>query len=268
MAAVLVLAACGGGGDDDDGAASDATTTSTVAGDVAGEVGTTTTVSGDDGTTTTAAASTDGAAPSPAVAAPTADSPAPLAPGTYRYRQSGEIKAGPQSYPIPPEGTSEVEPATAEGTQLVRRYIDPEQSPAETRLRFDAAAISMTEVASGGGPAGFRCTFDPPLVLVAWPPTVGHTASGSTSCQNVDVTYETRITGRTPVTIDGATYEAFVMESTITTTGDFESTTRQVDHFVAELRMSTHTENDIQGTYQAFQFSGHTVADLVSAVPA
>jgi len=266
---LVVAAACGGGGDDDDVAEDDlpATTTTVAEAEAEGSTTTaavaasTTTAATGDGPATTVAASGGAAAPQEVAG------PAPLAPGTYHYRQTGEIKAGPQTYPFPPEGTAEVEPADADGTQLVRRFIDPEQPPIETRIRFDRAGILLVETSGGGGPTGFRCTFDPPLTLVAWPPTVGHTASGEADCENVHITYEVRITGQVPVTIDGATYEAFVMESTVTTTGDLESTSEQLDHFVAELRQSVHTESTSEGTFRGVQFSATSTSDLVSATP-
>jgi hypothetical protein len=274
LAALLVLAACGGGDDDSEEEAPRDTTTTVVDSD--GDPETSTTVagsSGDDSAATTSVAA--GESPptttilggTDAVPAQASEAPQPIAPGTYRYRQTGRTTAGPQTYDAPPEGKAVIDPPSAEGTQAAHRYIDPEGQPADAYFLFAPDGIFLYETVITMGPTTINCVFEPALATPAWPPTVGGTSSASADCGSFTTNVTTKITGRTPVSIDGASYEAYVIETVITTEGDVVMTSRQVDHFVAELRLSTHTETESDGTYQGFDFASSGTSDLVSAIP-
>ena len=267
IALVLVLAACGGGGDDDTKTASPSTTaSSTSTSSAADDDGTTTTAAPAASTATTAAPAAAGGAASATPAAGSA-APAPLAPGTYRYRQEGSTKVGTDSYDTPPEGTSVVDAAKADGTQVHRRYIDPKGKSSDVTMRFGADGIFILDTVLRTGQAEVRCTFDPPLASPAWPPAIGAKSSGRGACGSFATDVATEITEARTVTLEGKTYDAFVVESTITTTGQFESTSHQVDWFVPELRMSTHTETDSTGSFGAFTFESSGTSDLLSATP-
>lgn len=273
-ALVLVLAACGGGGGDDatDASSSEEESTTTTTAAVPGEDGTTS-------TTTDAAADADAAAspsttatpagePAAGTAAPSSAAPAPLAPGTYRYRQSGSAKVGTETYDAPPEGKLVADAHSADGKQVLHRYIDPDGEPNDSTVRFGADGMFILDTLLRMGEAEIRCTFDPPLAAPPWPPTVGATSSGHGDCGtafSTDVT--TEITEARTVDLDGRTYDAVVVRSVITTSGQFESKTDQVDWFVPELRMSVHTEQDASGRFGTFTFESHGVSDLLSATP-
>ena len=265
----LVLAACGGGGggDEPEAASSDSPTSTTA-----------TAADADESTTsTTAAATAAGEAPSTTAApsagqaasasAPASAGPTPLAPGTYHYRQEGSTKVGADSYDSPPEGTSVVDAPNADGTQVVHRYIDPEGKPSDATMRFGPDGIFMLETVVRAGGTEVRCTFDPPLATPAWPPTVGATSSGHGECGSFTTDVKSEITEARSVTLDGRTYDAVVVRSTITTTGQFQSTSNQVDWFVPELRLSTHTETTSKGSFGAFTFESTGSSDLLSATP-
>ena len=270
----LVLAACGGGGGggDPEAASSDDSPTTTT---------TTTAAAGDEPTTSTTAApaaapdegETPGTTAAPAAgaaasaSAPASAGPTPLAPGTYHYRQTGSTKVGADSYESPPEGTSEVDPPNADGTQVVHRYIDPEGKPSDATMRFGPDGIFMLETVVRAGGTEVRCTFDPPLATPAWPPTVGATSSGHGECGSFTTDVTSEITETRSVTLDGRTYDAVVVRSTITTSGQFESTSSQVDWFVPELRMSAHSETTSKGSFGAFTFESAGSSDLLSATP-
>lgn len=265
----LVLAACGGGGGGDPEAASSgssSTTTSTTS-DATDE--STTSTSATPGTTgdapgTTAAPSAGAAA---SAAAPASAGPTPLAPGTYHYRQTGSTKVGADSYESPPEGTSVADPPNADGTQVIHRYIDPEGKPSDATMRFGPDGIFMLETVVRAGGTEVRCTFDPPLATPAWPPTVGATSSGHGECGAFTTDVTSEITETRTVTLDGRSYDAVVVRSTITTSGQFESTSSQVDWFVPELRLSTHSETTSKGSFGAFTFESAGTSDLLSATP-
>lgn len=263
---VVVLAACGGG--DDDKTSADAVTTSTTAAGsttVATDGSTATTAASAGATTTTSKQSTP--ATTNAAPAPKGGGPAPLAPGTYRYRQQGSATAGTQKYDSPKDGTLVAKAAGADGKQLLQRYIDPKGEPSDVTMRFGADGMFMLETVLRTGGQEVRCTFDDPMPAPSWPPAVGKTASGHANCGSFQLDATSKITGTKPVTIDGAGYTAYIIESTSKTTGNVTSTGTQTDWFVPELRMATHTETTLKGSFGTFAFSSEGSADLVSAKP-
>jgi hypothetical protein len=264
LAAVLVLAACGGGGD---ATTSAERTTSTTRSTAEGKAVTTTEPGVDAVTTTVAGRSTTTTSATRTAAAASAHGPAPLAPGTYHYRQSGTASGGGQSFDSPPEGTMVVKPAEADGAQLLQRYIDPKGDPQDVRMRFGDEGMFILEMVLRMGGNEVRCTFDAPVPSPAWPPAEGKTSKGHGSCGSFEIDVDDVITGTHPVTLDGASYTAFVVESTIKTTGSVTSTSHQTDWFVPELRMATHSETDTQGSFGAVSFTSRSTSDLLSATP-
>lgn len=265
---LLVLAACGGGGGSNEETAGDVTTTTTTAKGtvpVTASTSDSATVDGGSPSTTTAEATPTTAAPAGAPA--TAEGPAPVPPGTYRYKQSGSATVGAQKYDSPPEGTMVVKPAAGDGTQLLQRYIDPKGDPTDTTMQFrpDGMFILQTVLRQGG--QEIKCTFGRGVPAPTWPPKVGATGEGHGDCGSFQTEITGSITGTKPVTVDGTAYTAYVVESTITTTGQVESKSNQVDWFVPELRLSTHTESSGKGKFGTFEFSSSGTSDLVSAKP-
>ena len=267
---VLVLAACGGGGGGGDDATSasssedDTTTTSTAAETADGS--STTTSAAPAASPSTTATPTDASAVESA--APGSAAPAPLPAGTYRYRQSGSAKVGTETYDAPPEGKLVADAAGADGKQVLHRYIDPNGEPSDSTMRFGADGMFILDTLVRMGETEIRCTFEPPLAAPPWPPTVGATSSGHGDCGSMfstDVASE--ITEARTVDLDGRTYDAVVVRSVITTTGQFESKTDQVDWFVPELRMSVHTEQEMTGRFGTFTFESSGTSDLLSATP-
>lgn len=271
IAVAMTFAACGGGGDEggDAAATSDesTSTTTTVADgeapvDVSSNVSTEVGAAGGATTTPTASAgaSNDAAAPEA--------TPTPLAPGTYRFRQEGSGSGGGQSFDFPDEGKVVVDAANADGTQMTHRYVDPNGEPSDSLLRFGADGMFLLRTTQRQGQNEISCTFDPPLPMPSWPPTVGGTHEGKAACDGgITVEVTGSITGTREIEIDGARHEAFVADSTITTKGPFTSTTHQVDWFVPELRLSVHTESDTTGKFGEITFEASSVTDLLSAKP-
>lgn len=273
-ALLLVLAACGGGGDDDDTATgeSDAVTSTTAAPDDETSDGAT---DAGDGVTTTQPATDGPASPSTTVAAtggtdasPAAAGPQPIAAGTYRYKQSGRASGGGQTRETPPEGRAVVDAPAADGTQVVHRYIDPDGEPQDTTFRFGADGMFILKTVIRQGGAEISCTFDPPVATPPWPPTVGATYGGTGECGAFTVSVDGKVTGTRTVALDGRSYDAFVLESSIATEGQFESNSTQVDWFVPELRLSAHTETNSTGKFGQVSFESSGTSDLISAVPA
>lgn len=270
IAALMVLAACSGGGGSDKAATTKAdksTTTTTAATETtttaaAKGPSTTTTVAPSGASTATTAATTPGAPAKSTVAGPK-----PLAKGTYRYTQTGGGSAGPQKYDSPPEGTMVVDAAAADGTQVSHRYLDPKGDPNDTKMRFGSDGMFVIETTLRQGGQEIRCTFDKPLAAPPWPVKVGDSTTGHANCGSFQVDISGKVTSTKPVTVDGTSYTAYVLSSTITMTGQVTAKGTQVDWFVPELRMSTHTESNTKGSFGNIQFSSAGTADLVSAKP-
>jgi len=262
---LVVVAACGGGGSDaktDDATGSTTSTTargSTTTSSAAAASGSSATTSAPGATTTTTVARS--AKPA------TTTGPAPIPAGTYLYKQSGSSTVGTQSYDTPPEGKLVAKPASADGKQLLQRYIDPKGEPSDVDMQFGPDGIFMIDTVLRQGGQEIRCTFDEPMPTPPWPPKVGAGAKGHAKCQGFDTDVVSSITGTKPVTVDGVSYTAFIIESTTTTTGALVSKSTQTDWFIPELRMSAHTETKSDGSYGTFKFSAHGSSDLVSAKP-
>lgn len=267
---LLVAASCGGGGGDDSGAdtAAGSSTTTTAAGATGAATSTTAATPGTAEVTTTATVKPSATTVTTnGDAAPTG--PAPVPAGTYRYKQTGSSTAGTQRYDAPAEGTMVAKAAGGDGTQLLQRYIDPKGDPSDAVMQFRADGMFLIQTVFRQGGQETKCTFGKGVPSPSWPPTVGAKASGRGTCDNfnlvIDIT--SSITGTKPVSIDGASYTAYVVESTIKTSGQLTSEAKQIDWFVAELRLSTHTEQSSKGKFGTFDFSSQGTADLVSAKP-
>jgi hypothetical protein len=286
LALALTAVACGGDDDDDgaSGSSSSAVVGNTSSAPPDGSSDTTvgvpdTLVGGTDttagGAATTRRGSTATTSP-PATPAPTAAPgvapPAPAAAGTYRYRQSGSAKVGNgQPSPAPGEGTLKVDAADGAGNQVFHRYLDPNGQPSDTFLAFRPDGVFLTKqilrLAAAGQNFEFTCTFNPPVASPPWPPAVGATFSGKGECGRFTADVSGRISGTRAVQLDGATIETFVIETTVTTSGQLTSTSRLVDWYSKAHRLQVHTESHQEGTYGPFRFTSDLTADLISGRP-
>jgi hypothetical protein len=264
---LLVVAACGGGGSKTE-TAGDTTTTTTTAEPVHATAESTATTAG---ATPTTAASGGVATPTAAASAPTAaaasSAPAPVPPGTYHYRQSGSATAGGQTYDSPPEGTMVVDAAAADGKQVLHRYIDPEGDPSDVVMLFAGDGMFMLEMTLRQGGQEIHCSFGK-MPSPTWPPKVGVSSTGHGDCGTtfqLDIT--THITGTKHVTVDGVEHTAYIVESATKISGQVTGEGTQLDWFVPELRLATHTETTQKGTFGTFEFSSSGTSDLVSAKP-
>ncbi len=101
-----------------------------------------------------------------------------------------------------------------------------------------------------------------------WPP-VGVTFTGHGDRGNFTVDVSGRITGSRSVTLaDGTAVAAVVIDSSITTHGQVESSVTETDWFAPSLRLSVHTETRGGGTYGFVSYRTDMTADLESARPA
>jgi hypothetical protein len=267
LGALLVataLVGCGGGSDDDDdrGSAARSSTTTTPE-EAAGASPTTAATAAPGGGPTTTTASAAPATDAPADAPPADDDPF-VAPGTYRYRQTGSATAGTQTFDSPPEGTLVVDAPEGE-RQTFHRYVDPDGEASDVVIEISAGVVHLVETVLRQGGQEVRCTFDPPMPTVE---EVGATSTGHGECGELfDVDIEVRATGTTTVQLDGRSFDALVTETITTTSGQLESETRALDHVLLDLGIPAHTESKSSGTFGTFTFSGEGTSDLVSTEP-
>ena len=197
--------------------------------------------------------------------------PVPAAPGTYTEDQSGGITTTPSLYSAnePPQGTLVVDPAQANGTQVEHRYVEQGNQPANTTSQYLASGPVILSTTEGSGAQGVSCTFNPPIAAPPWPPAVGKTFSSRGDCGNgTTVTVQGRISGSQTTTLkDGETFTVWVIDSTISMSGQITASGTQVDWYAPSLRLPTHEQVDVKGTYSGVQFTLHSVSDLVSSHP-
>jgi hypothetical protein len=190
--------------------------------------------------------------------------------GTYRYRQSGTNTAGATSMAVPPEGTLRVDPPSG-STQVWHRATDPNQPPSDTTLQFRPDGMWITSqiqrVTVAGQTSQFSCGFPTPMPAPPWPPTVGANFTGHGDCGTFTVDVTGRITSTRTVTLDGISVPVFIIESSLTTHGQVQSSATETDWFSPALRLAVHTETHGSGTYGIVSYRTDTVADLESTKP-
>jgi hypothetical protein len=266
------LTACGGGGKKTSATRRATTTTSEAAttSTQPAAASTTTTAGGRGGATTTTARTGGSTA---ATAPPTGSAgPAPAAPGKYRYKQTGKTTVGNNASNVPPEGTAVIDPAKADGSQVVHRVVDADRSSTDSTFLFKPEGIFLksTAMQSGSGfqSVTFTCTFNPPVPAPPWPPTVGATFAGKADCGNFTTEVKGKIDGTRKATVDGAPVDVFVATIAIVTHGQLESSGTEVQWFAPSTRLIVHTEGHTKGSYGPFGFGSDVTSDLVSAKPA
>jgi hypothetical protein len=173
---------------------------------------------------------------------------------------------------VPGEGTLRVDPASG-STQLWHRANDPRQPPSDTTLQFRPDGMLVTSqvqrVTFGGQTFVFTCTFPTPVPAPPWPPNVGVTFTGHGDWGNFTVDVSGRIAGSRSATLpDGTAVPVVVIDSSLTTHGQVESSAAETDWFAPSLRLSVHTETHGSGTYGFVSYRTDMTADLESARPA
>jgi len=168
----------------------------------------------------------------------------------------------------PPQGTLVVDPAQSDGTQIWHRYIDTKNPPANTEMQFRSNGpfiLSATEASPQGNTT---CTFSPPIAAPPWPPASGDTFSSLGNCGSFTVSVQGRIAGSQSMTLkDGETMTVWVIDSTLSISGQVTGSGTQVDWYSPIARLPLHEQIDMSGTYQGINFKLHSVSDLVSIHP-
>ena len=141
-------------------------------------------------------------------------------------------------------------------------------SSADITYAFRNDGPFITDVSMRDQGLQFTCHFDPPVPAPPWPATDGKTITGHASCGQITVDVSGRITSHRSSSSTGATIEVVVVETTLTTHGQVESTTNDIQWWAPSLRLPVHSESKTDGRFGAFGFSSNVTTDLKSARPA
>lgn len=254
-----------------DQAAGSVTTSSSASGSAAGSSGT----SGSGGSSKSPSSpAASGPAPSAkgGVSSPQAPSgPTPTAPGTYRYSQSGGFTALGSTHNVPAQGTIVVDAASSQGAgswmQVWHSYIDPTQPPSDTTFSISPSGFAIaSEVIRMQGQT-FTCTFAPPMLVVNWPPTVGHQFSGSANCGSFTVQASGSISGTQQTSVGGSTVTAYVVTTNATTTGSVSASSTETDWLDPVHKLDIRQQTQEKGTYQGIAFESDVTRTLISTQP-
>lgn len=203
-------------------------------------------------------------------AAPASASNAPLAPatpGTYQQSQQGSTTFGSTTLTPPPNAPLVVGPPDSNGIEIWKDYTDGNQPPQETSVQYRRTGpfILSTTVMTPQGNA--TCTFNPAIPAPTWPPAVGDSFQTSGNCGNFTVSISGRITGSRTVQLDGQSFQAWVVDASLSTKGQVDATGTQEDWYSPALRLPLYQNSTIQGTYGLFSFHSQLTTRLESIKP-
>lgn len=202
---------------------------------------------------------------------PASTGPAPIAPGTYTYDQTGSQTISGFHSSVPPTSTLVVHPAKANGRQTSRMSSGDKQPPSDQTVLFNRKGmflISQVErVAIPGRTETIRCTFHPGVPYPPWPVEVGQKVHAHTDCGQVKVTATGSVVGRRTATIGGKTLTVYVINTTLTTSGQASSTSHDTEWFSPDLRLSVRDTGTITGKFGPFSFNGTFTRTLSSTTP-
>jgi len=265
-ALALVFTACGGDkGKDVKTSApkrtttTESTTDNSLSTDVEASTGTTA-----KGGSATTAKGTTGATAKPQGPAPTSDpnaAPAPAAPGTYDYAQSGSTNRG----QVPPRGTLRV----SAGQVFTRDTGDGNSS--DIYMNFRSNGPFITKVVVNAPPMNpIACTFGSPVPAPPWPPTTGRSFSGHATCDNgYTADFSGSITGHGSDTVAGTAYETVIVASTLHILGpSIDITVHDTQHWAPALRVPTYSYEKVSGTGPfGVQIAGEVTSTLLNSAP-
>lgn len=218
-----------------------------------------------------AASRSGSSAKAPASAPQGPSGPTPTTPGTYRYTQSGSFTALNSTQNVPAQGTIVVDAAAPQGagswTQVWHSYVDPNQPPSDTTFSITPSGVAIvSEVIRMGGQT-FTCTFATPLLVVDWPPTVGHQFSGSANCGSFTVQASGSISGTQQTSVGGSPVTAYVVTTNVTTSGSVSSTSTETDWLDPVHNLDVRQQSQEKGTYQGIAFQSQVTRTLTSTQP-
>lgn len=146
----------------------------------------------------------------------------------------------------------EVRTETSSGTQT------------DTR-RYSSDLIELLETDQSSGAISFGGALDPALVLAQWSMQVGDSwTHQGTVGDGTTVEGNFEVTGTDVVTVAGVDRACWIIESTVTFTGDVDGRDDERACWILEMGMTGWSVRDSQGTYNGISFDIHTEARLTA----
>jgi hypothetical protein len=192
----------------------------------------------------------------------------PTQPGKYHITVDGTQKVGAQSGDMPDE-TLEVKPPNG-AVQTHVTTSDDGSSRMELELEFRGDGVYIRRISTSQQGVSKTFVFDPPALTAPASATPGQKWSWSSTSDDG----KTALKGEfevletdARVTIGGQEISTYKLRSVITTSGDIESQSIEMQWISAEHRLIVKTEGTSSGTFGPFSFSSEYRTQLDSLTP-
>ncbi|MEY2567363.1 MAG: hypothetical protein QOE35_1892 [Actinomycetota bacterium] len=273
LTAILLLGACGGKSNKDVAARDKGSTTtsemttSTEAG-AAGGGGATTTAAGKTATTKKSGTSAGGggSASQPA----TANGVKATAPGSYTYKVNGTMAVGPApagGSPQPVNTTSTMKVDPLQGTDQ-HSSQSSQNGGSETLLRYQGDGVYLVDLKLTGQ-ISKEFKLEPPGLAFPQPAAMGRTWSWTAKSTDgaTSVKSDFKILRTETIAIGSEQVPTVVVEATVTTSGDINSTSKRTMWTSEAYRLIVRQDEKLDGTYSGFKFTADTSSVLQSTKP-
>lgn len=205
---------------------------------------------------------------------PASGDPAPAVSGTYLYKQSGTQSAAGYSQAPPASGTEVIDAKVAGAggwEQTWHQYASSQAPPDDITYLFSRSGVAVVSevlrIQAFGGTSTYTCTMSSPVLIIDWPVEVGYRFAGTGNCGSFTISISGQIAGTHAAQLDGSTTPTYVVESTVTTKGQIDSTTDETDWIDVTRSLIVHSDATTKGTYGSFSFQSQLTRDLESATP-
>jgi hypothetical protein len=181
-------------------------------------------------------------------------------PGTYRVTVTGTTSLNGQTQPVPPNGSYTI-------TQLNDTDQD-ESGDFALRVRWAPGSASLLSLKLSAANKEFVPA--EPVLYVPFPGETGTTWQWSMSSTDgkTSMRQTSRITGPDSVNVEGQDLAAFVVDTTITFSGDLTGTAHLISWVSPEHRLALKQHTVIDATFNlAFNLRSDTTSTLVSLTP-
>jgi hypothetical protein len=267
----LTALACGGGDDaaSTDEVSSTSTTASSKASSTTAADGASTSTPGagsDGGTTTT---SNTGGGPTNGGNAGTGDDDSGYqraAQGTYTFRVDGSFTFGTTKQSLPPTARLTVENLNATDQ---RHTLSSDDSETVSVFRLAATALRLVSLSTTQSGVAKEFRPDPPVAFAPIPLAVGDTWQWTiTSTDGKTKVHQSSKVLRTERrTIGGTAVDTFVVQTTVTISGDLNATTNQTSWVSPAHGIQVRTEQTTKGSFGTLTFTSSSTSELTSLQP-
>ncbi len=200
-------------------------------------------------------------APAPEVA--TVDPPLP---GTYRYAQDGETRAG--VFTIRPDDEGTLDVASPEGNrQRQVREFSSNQSLEQVML-YRKGGVFLESFVSRFATSEIRCDLEEPIKVVDLPLTVGTSWKDTGRCDGMTLTVSAKVTREVTRTVGGERVDTFVLNVRSEADGEDLRQTSDSRLWVSpDHRLIVRVVESSEGTADGQRFTSSRTDDLLSLEP-